>query len=108
MNIYDIWFSRVEISNKIKLKLLEEMNSEKLWKVDKKELFYLKLKDSTIQKILDVKYRKNLEKYEQYLEKNNIFLFSYKDELYPEKLKYISDKPAYIFVRRKFKSSLWR
>lgn len=104
MDIYDIWFSRVEISNSIKLKMFQKFESQQIWNLSKQELMSLNLKECTTEKILDVNYKKNLEKYETYLRKKEIFLFSYKDELYPEKLKYISDKPAYIFVRRKYKS----
>lgn len=102
MNIYDIWFARVEISNSIKLKLMKRFESEQIWNLTKEELLKLNLKESTIEKILDIKIKINLEKYEAYMLKNKIFLISYKDERYPEKLKYILDKPAYIFVRRKF------
>ena len=100
MNIYDIWFARVEIANNIKLRLLKNFESNEIWNFSKNELIELNLKQSTIEKILDIEYRKKLEKYQMYMEKNKIFLFSYKNEYYPTKLKYISDKPAYIFIRR--------
>lgn len=105
MNLYDIWFSRVEIRNLIKLKLLNKFKSEEIWNLSKKELLDLDLKTVTIDKILNINYKINLEKYYKYMKKNKIFLVSFKDELYPEKLKYISDKPAYIFIRRKYRCS---
>lgn len=105
MNIYDIWFARVEIANSVKLKLLKKFESNEIWNLSKQELLDLNLKESTINKILSIKYKKNLEKYQTYFEKNNIFLLSYKNKLYPRKLKYILDKPAYIFVRRKYRYS---
>ena len=103
MNIYDIWFSRVEITNSIKLRLLQKFESSEIWNLSRNDLIELKLKEVTIKKILDLNYKKNLEKYKEYLEKHKIILLSYKDELYPKKLKYILDKPVYIFVIRKCK-----
>lgn len=105
MNIYDIWFARVEIANSVKLKLLNKFESNEIWNLSKEELLSLNLKECTIDKILGIEYKKNLEKYQTYLENNKIFLLSYKNELYPQKLKYILDKPAYIFVRRKYRYS---
>lgn len=105
MNIYDIWFARVEIANSIKLKLLKIFSIIEIWNLKKEDLVELQLKENTIDKILNIKYKNNLEKYKVFLEKNNILLLSYKDKLYPQKLKYILDKPAYIFVRRKYQSS---
>ena len=105
MNIYDIWLARVEIANNIKLKLLKKFETNEIWNLSKQELLRLNLKEVTINKILSIDYKRNLEKYKLYLEKNNIFLLSYKNTLYPKKLKYILDKPAYIFVRRKYRYS---
>ena len=99
MNIYDIWFSRIDISNNIKLKLLEKYKPSKLWELKKTELQELSLKEETIKQILDIKYKENLEKYEIYLRKNNIKLLSLENEKYPQKLANIPNKPAYIYVR---------
>lgn len=99
--IYDIWFSRIEINNKIKYKLLNKFSTEEIWKMSKKELEnnlgekYF----NYVNNILNEKYRKDLDKYMLYFEKNNIQIISFKDSLYPEKLYYIENKPIYIFVR---------
>jgi DNA processing protein len=99
MNIYDIWFSRIDISNNIKLKLLENFEVSKIWNFKQKELLELGLKDITINQILDKKYKEKLEKYEEYLLKNKIELLKFTDISYPQKLLNISALPAYIYVK---------
>ena len=99
MNVYDIWFSRIDISNDIKLRLLEKFNVTTLWNFSKNELLELGLLESTINQILDSNYRKDLEKYERYFIRNGIDLITIKQANYPEKLLNISSRPAYIYVR---------
>lgn len=98
-NIYDIWFSRINISNVIKLKLLNKFSTYQIFNLDEKELYYCGLKEKSVVEIKKQEYKKNILKYEKYLENNNIFLLNYKDDDYPEKLKNIPDMPAYIFVK---------
>ncbi len=99
--IYDIWFSRIDISNKIKLKLLEKFEIEQIWSMKEKDFIMIlgDKKEEIIRKILDQEMKRNLEKYIQYLENKKISFFSFKDNLYPQKLNNIENKPAYIFVR---------
>lgn len=97
--IYDIWFSRIDICNDIKLKLLEKFDITDIWNFSKSDFFKLGLKENTIKQILDIKYREKLEKYETYLVKNKISLIKFNDKEYPYKLLNISSKPAYIYVR---------
>lgn len=52
-----------------------------------------------IEKILNNKHKFNFEKYANYMDKYKIQLISVSDERYPKKLKYISNKPPYIYVR---------
>ena len=99
MDIYNIWFARIEIANSIKLRLLEQSNVEEIWKFNKSDLMELGLKECSINQILKEEYREKLYKYIQYLERNNIELISYKSKDYPYKLKNIMDLPAYIFVK---------
>lgn len=44
-------------------------------------------------------YRKNLEKYTKYMEKNKIEIINYKDSRYPTKLKYITNKPIVLYMK---------
>ena len=47
INIYDIWFSRVEITNSIKLRLLQKFESSEIWNLSRNDLIELKLKEVT-------------------------------------------------------------
>lgn len=103
-NKQDIWFSRIDLSNKIKLNVLEKYSTSKLYDMEKEELEnYLKEdiknRENIINKILDLKYKKDLDKYEKYLNNKEIKLIYYYEKDYPKKLLNIDDKPAYIFVR---------
>lgn len=99
--IYDISFSRVEISNKIKLKLLKKLKAIEIFCMKRQDLGMIlgERYEQTIEKILDIDYRKSLERYLNYLEKNKIEIISFKDDIYPIKLSYIEDKPTYLFIR---------
>ena len=100
-NIYDVWFSRIQISNKIKLKLLQNFEIEEIFSMKRKDFGSI-LGDEyekTIEKILNIDERKKLEKYVEYLEKKKIMMITFKEQSYPNKLNYIDDKPVYLFVR---------
>lgn len=100
-NIYDIWFSRIQISNKIKLSLLQNFEIEEIFSMKRKDFGSI-LGDEyekTIEKILNIDERKDLEKYVEYLDKNKIMMISFKQKSYPNKLNYIDDKPVYLFIR---------
>lgn len=99
MNCYDIWFSKVEISNRIKLELMKKFEVSQIWNLGYTDLEELGLKETTIKQILENTYRDKLEQYEKYLEKNKIELITFKDKEYPDKLKNIPDMPAYIFIK---------
>lgn len=91
-NFYDVWFSYIDLSNNIKLKLLE--------KYSLKEIFDISFEcDKKMEnKILNYK-RLNLDKYFNYLEKYNIQVISFKDKRYPDLLKNIENKPSYLYIR---------
>ena len=73
-----IWLSKIEISNKIKLELLNKFkNIEKIWKANADDLICYKFSDKAIDKIMNIEYRKNLEKELEYLEKNNIKIINF-------------------------------
>lgn len=104
-NIYDIWFSNLDISNNVKLKLLELFkNTENLWNTNKMTLLENGFKEKSIEKILDDKKRLNLEKYEKYLEKYKINLILCNSKEYPNTLKVIENKPAFLYVRGKLEN----
>lgn len=100
INLYDIWFSNLEISNSVKLKLLEKLKCvENIWNMEQKKLIEFGFKEKSINKILDNKYKLNLEKYANYMEKNKINLILCNSEKYPTILKCIDNKPAFLYVR---------
>ena len=102
MQEYNIWFSRLKLENKLKLKLLERFKSvEKIFKLTDKDLKNINLKDNIISELLNENYKKNLEKEELYMNKNKIQIVNCKEEAYPSNLKKIYDKPAIIYIRGK-------
>lgn len=103
--IYDIWFSNLEISNNLKLKLLKKYETtENIWKLKKQELEECRINDKNIYKILDIKYRLKLDKYAKIMEKNNIVLILCNDKRYPISLNEIDDKPVCLYVRGKLEN----
>lgn len=104
-NIYDIWFSNIDVSNSVKLRLIEYFKeSKKIWEADKKLLLEYGFKEMSINKILDNNYRVGLEKYANFIEKNNIDLLLCNSNKYPEKLKCIENRPAFLYVRGKLEN----
>lgn len=100
MNLYDIWFSNLDISNKSKLKLLEKFeNSEIIWNLNKRELEYFEFSENCIEKILVVAKKRNLEKYRSFMEKSRIDLILCNSDKYPNSLKVIENRPAFLYVR---------
>lgn len=100
IKIYDMWFSNLEISNSLKLKLLGKFGTtENIWKLKRLELEENKINEKNISKILDVKCRLRLDKYVKVMEKNNIELILCNDKRYPLTLNEIEDKPTCLYVR---------
>ncbi len=98
-NIYDIWLSTLDIGNKCKYKLLSRNKSNDIWKMNKSDLLELDLSKSQIDEVLNERKRVTLEKYANYMEKNNIVLIKYDDSFFPECLRNIHDFPIYLYVR---------
>lgn len=94
---FDIWFSTVKLSNKIKLRLLNEYKTaEEIWKsccereVEKNEELNL-LKNSWNDELI--------KKIKKVLSKEDIKLINYNDALYPRKLKETEDAPSILFYK---------
>lgn len=98
-NIYDVWFSKLDLSNSIKLKILSKYNLKELFELKKDESFKFDLEEKILNKIFDKSYKSNIEQYFEYLEKYNIKLISFKNNEYPNSLKNISNYPAFLYVR---------
>lgn len=97
--MYRLWFARIEISNKIKRKLLDKFTEEELFLLDVDELIDLGLTENQVLKILDVKYKDGIDDLLIRQIKEGIRQLKYTDNLYPNLLKEIPDNPVYIFVK---------
>lgn len=94
---YKLWFYYLKISTKNKILLLEEYNDEK-YIYDNFEIIQ---KDRSI---LTVRYDKNEEMNKvyqsiDYMKLNKINFLSYNDDIFPKKLKYISNPPIGLFYK---------
>ena len=84
----------------MKFRLLKEFGGiENLYNCSLDDLVYMNLSDNLISKILDIKLRLETEKDLEYMKKNNIDIIGYDSKFYPEKLRFIKDKPISIYIR---------
>jgi len=99
LNKYWIWFSRInKIGVKTQNDLLEKYKTpEKIWNLTKEELKQ-NVNDKQAEIILDETYKKDLEKYEEYMKKYSIKMITIQDEKYPENLRNIYDPPTVLFI----------
>lgn len=95
-----VWLSKLEISNKLKFKLIQQFNGiENLYNSSLDDLIYLGLSDKLICKILDKKIRETVKQDMEYMYKNNIDIIWYGNKFYPKKLENIPDKPVCFYIR---------
>lgn len=101
-NIYWIWISRIpNVGNKTIQKLLNKYQTlEKVYKLTKEELISDKIiGEKLIEIITNKKYKENLNKYIEYMEKQKINIITINDKEYPQKLKQINDYPVYLYTK---------
>lgn len=98
---YWIWLSRIEnVRKKVLYDLLEEYRlPEKIWNLNKDELIQLGLSKAIADNITNEEYKRNLDKYLQYMKKNRIEIITIYSRYYPENLKEIYDPPLSIYVK---------
>lgn len=99
---YWIWLSRIEGVGPIKIKqLLENYKTPKeIWGLKKEELLKnMGVGEVTANQILNEKYKSNLEKYVEYMEKYHIGMITILDEDYPKNLKNIYDAPVILYYK---------
>jgi len=102
MNKYWIWISRIKGLNFNALqKILQQSKTiENIWNMDRERLLKINgINKELIEEILKLEYRKNLENYIYYMEKNNIRMINIFDENYPTKLKDIYDPPIILYFK---------
>lgn len=98
---YWIWLSRIEgLNPKFLNDLLEKYKSPRIiWEKTKEELIEDGIKEIYAKEIINTKYRNELEKYLDYMKRNNIELITIEDKEYPDKLKLIYDPPIVIYIK---------
>ena len=102
MNQYWVWLSRIKGLNfNILQKILQVSKTiENIWNMDNKQLSKIDgISKNLIEEILNAEYRKNLQNYIYYMEKNNIKMLNIFDEKYPKKLKNIYDPPLVLYIK---------
>lgn len=99
---YWIWFSRLKQMNCLQKEKLLNLYGlpEKIWSLNKETLNQIQwLDENCISEILNEKYRCNLDKFEEYLNRNDIRIITIFDEKYPNRLRDIYDKPVMLFAK---------
>ncbi|MCI9016692.1 MAG: DNA-protecting protein DprA [Clostridia bacterium] len=100
--IYWIWLSRINgLGATKKNKLLDIYKSPKeIWNLEIEELTKIEgIGEKTAQNILDYKYKKDLEKYIDYMKKYKIDVITIQDKEYPKKLKNIYSAPILLYTK---------
>lgn len=99
---YWIWLSRITgLGSVRKSKLLEIFKQpEAIWNLSYEDIVNIEgFGEKITNEILDKKYRKDLEKYIEYMEKYKIDIITIHDKEYPNKLKNIYDPPVVLFTK---------
>lgn len=99
---YWVWFSRIDKISCIKKEKLLKMygNPEIIYNLGKLDLIKMgELEDDEVEEIIEQKNRDNLEKYCDYMIKNNIKMVTIFDEEYPKKLRNIYDSPIVLYAK---------
>lgn len=97
---YKIWFSKLNLSNKVKQMLLSEFKTcENLYNYKKYDVLKNKYGEKVIEVIKNPIYKRNLDKEFNYMIKNYIKILNIYDKEFPKRLLQISDCPTQIFVK---------
>ena len=98
---YWIWLSRIqEINDKEKQILIEKYkNPKELYNLNVSELLNNGLNTLQAQGVINIKYKKGLDFYLDYINKNEINIVTIKDKRYPKILKNIYDYPLVLYVK---------
>jgi len=96
-----IWLTRIEnVSKKLLFDLLQKYKTPKnMWNLTKEELINSGITKKNAQNITNTKYKQNLSKYVDYMQKTRVELISIKDEHYPKSLKNIYDPPIALYIK---------
>ncbi len=102
--IYLIWISQMKSLTYEDLKKLMNQYEclEKLWKISKWELCrnkILNLNQNKINELTSLNYKKKSEKIYKYVIDNYVRVISCYDKIYPQKLKYINNRPIVLYTK---------
>lgn len=97
--IYNIWFSSLDLKNQTKLELLKNYTSQEIWEMSLKDWEKCLIDENDKISIQKSKNLEEAQKDEEYMKEKNIQLISSREEAYPQKLHQIADKPAFLYVR---------
>jgi DNA processing protein len=107
MNIYDLWFCSVKLSNRIKLSLIKEFVSTKeIWDYSNSfdKILFSSKEENKIKGFLKSSWNVSiLENLLNNAMNDGINLVTFNDELYPQKLKYYEDSPSMLFYKGNIK-----
>jgi len=88
------------VGSKTIRKLLQKFNSlEEIFNLSKKQLIQEGISEKLAENIVSYEYRKNMEKYIGYMERENINIITIDDIDYPAKLKKIEGHPMYLYLK---------
>lgn len=103
MNIYDLWFCSVNLSNRIKLKLMMSSSSfEEIWyfrNTKRNNIDFGEDYEKIRSRLNKAWNRKELEALLDTIKKKDFKSISFYDNSYPSKLKNIIDAPAVLFYK---------
>lgn len=96
-----VWLSSLEIGiNRLK-QLLNKFNTlEEIWRAEKTDLKDIDgIGSKLIENLVNNKNKEQIEKYIEKMQKEHISIITIEDELYPNKLRNIYDKPLVLYVK---------
>lgn len=99
---YWIWMSRIpNLGCKRMKRLIERFERpEQIWDLSKRELMQVaSIGEEIANQIVKTEYRKNIDHYHAYMEKNKIGMITILDQDYPENLKNLYDPPIVLFYK---------
>ncbi len=97
--IYEIWFSNLDIKNISKLQLFKKYSAKQIYELNFEDLVRQNIEEKVIVKILQNRSLEEAKRVRDYMQAKKVQLISCKNEKYPHKLQHISDKPAFLYIR---------
>jgi len=102
---YWIWITRIKNVKKSTIKKLinKYKTPEKIYNLKYTDLIENEISKIEIEELQNEEYKANIDKYIEYMQKNEIEIISINNTRYPQKLKTLSDPPLVIFAKGNIK-----